>query len=330
MSRITASQFLPHLGIRPLPEALQVTRRLHGPPVWRQQQQKNRLAARADARRLSQAKQLLQFHRRGDAAVVAIVEGSRASARNVKAFRRLAVEAGPKVPGQVWREIDGVHRAHAGCRLADEPRQVDVGADETQPSQQPRRRLVVWPREVGFRQQRGGCNRVRRHGRLGKAQRVVPRHAGATNAPVVGQRVLDRGLRRFEPLAVNRAGGKHPGVTARRRAGHVERDQPFSIADPAVPGQFGAGARRQQQSRGPGLAPPRDAVGIAGQQRSTQFAFVKVLASFGDWPLQGEPAKLVGRLSQRRSLFGPRVECRKDVAGRRGAHDCTPAQAISQ
>ncbi len=102
------------------------------------------------------------------------------------------------------------------------------------------------------------------------------------------------------------------------------------MANSAVPGQFGAGARGQQQTRRPGFASPGDAVGIAGQERPTQLAFIKAVASFGVWPFKGEPAKLVGRQSEGRRLLHPPVECRQDVAGCRGSHDGTPAQAVRQ
>ena len=48
MLRISAAQFLPHFRISPVPEALEVSCRLHGPAVGREQREQHRFLARAE------------------------------------------------------------------------------------------------------------------------------------------------------------------------------------------------------------------------------------------------------------------------------------------
>ena len=131
--------------------------------------------------------------------------------------------------------------------------------------------------------------------------------------------MLDAGSGWFQPLAFDSAGGKHPGIAPSDCTSNVERDQPFGIADATVAGDFGAGARRQQQARRAGLASPGDAVGVAGQEGAAQRGFADLLASILVWPLAGETDELFGCLPQGYRLLRPRVEGRQDVAGRRGA-----------
>ena len=63
MARIAALELLLHLGVGALPEALQILRDLDRPARRRQQVQRHRHAAAADARRVGEAEQFLQLHR---------------------------------------------------------------------------------------------------------------------------------------------------------------------------------------------------------------------------------------------------------------------------
>ena len=74
MLRVAAAQLLPHLRIRAIPEAAQIARELDRPAVRREQREDDGFALTADARRLGQAEQLLQLHRRRHAAVVVVLE----------------------------------------------------------------------------------------------------------------------------------------------------------------------------------------------------------------------------------------------------------------
>src|SRR5262245_8113882 len=70
MFRVSSAQLLPDLGIGSVPEAAKIACQLDGPAVGSQECEDDRLAARTDTRRLGQSKKLLQFHRRGHAAIL--------------------------------------------------------------------------------------------------------------------------------------------------------------------------------------------------------------------------------------------------------------------
>ena len=86
--RVASPQLLPHLGVRPLPEAPQVARGLHRPSVGSEQLQRQRLLSRADTWSLGQAEELLQLHRRHHRSILLILQPGRAAAGKVDALRR--------------------------------------------------------------------------------------------------------------------------------------------------------------------------------------------------------------------------------------------------
>ena len=55
-----------------------------------------------------------------------------------------------------------------------------------------------------------------------------------------------------------------------RNVRHIERDEEFAIAHPALRPKRGAGARREQKAGRARLAALRDAIGIAGKDGSTK------------------------------------------------------------
>src|SRR4051812_33508873 len=93
MLRVAATEFLAHLLVRAVPEAAQILRDLDGTSARRQQSERDRRWVRANARRLDEDVQLLQFGGCDDGAVVAIVEFRAASARERNRQGRELVQA---------------------------------------------------------------------------------------------------------------------------------------------------------------------------------------------------------------------------------------------
>ena len=216
-------------------------------------------------------------------------------------------------------------------RLRDERRHVDLGADETQTTAA----VAWWPRREAVTDSASASSEAAADG-SGVAGASARRSASyqvtrvARTWPCSVSVCSTEVCVGAQPLTLDRTGGIHAGVAPRRGAGHVERDEPLRFAHAAVAGQFGAGARGEQQARRARLASPGDAVGIPGQQRAAQLGVVDVLASIRVGPLPRDLLQLVGRLPERRRLLRPRVEGRQHVAGRGGAHHRAPAQAVGQ
>ena len=157
VARVAAAQLLAHLGVRALPEAAQVARRLDGPAVRREQLEDDRHLPRADPRRLGEAEQLLQLRRRDDRAVLAVVErppcgrwaaASRSGARRSRRAR---------VPGSSQR---------SGSSSAGR---------------------LVRPRQARERPPRAGRLRGRRRGAAAAAARPPPRARAARGPPPGGR-----------------------------------------------------------------------------------------------------------------------------------------------
>ncbi len=146
--RIAAPQFLAHLGIRPLPEASQISRRLHRPAVRREQVKRDGYARSPDSRRFRQAEQLLELHRCRHRSVVGVVERHAAAARHDDRRGRAIGERPLQIEMEdALRDRSRSTRPRRRCSLTDERAQVDVDAGKSQTSKELRRRGVVLARE---------------------------------------------------------------------------------------------------------------------------------------------------------------------------------------
>src|SRR5436305_15058668 len=92
MSRVAGAQLLAHFRIRVVPEAAQVAGDLDGTAVRREERQHHRLVPPADPRRLGEAEELLQLHRRGHRPIVVVFEARGAAAWDEEHIGRLAIE----------------------------------------------------------------------------------------------------------------------------------------------------------------------------------------------------------------------------------------------
>src|SRR3978361_565944 len=71
---VAATQFLPYVRIRPIPETPQVSLDLDGATVGRQQREDDRFGLAPDPRRLCEPKELLELDRCRHAAVAVVLE----------------------------------------------------------------------------------------------------------------------------------------------------------------------------------------------------------------------------------------------------------------
>src|SRR5438067_3695978 len=105
MLRVATLQFLSDLRIGPVPEAAQIAGDLDRPSVRREQREHDRFAPPADARRVGEAEQLLQLHRRGNGSIVVVVESRVAAARHGDGLRSVAFDLAHHVRRYRSREL---------------------------------------------------------------------------------------------------------------------------------------------------------------------------------------------------------------------------------
>ena len=320
MPRVAASQLLPHLRIRPLPEAPQVARRLHGASVRREQQQKHRLPARADARRLGQPEQLLQFDRRRDGAVVAIVERGacvRSARPGVRALRAPAASERPMAGARPGRCRRRDRTPAAACATS-------AGMSTSAPTKRRRRSSCVVASSCGRDRYASASSAAAADGsgvagRFGQAQRVVP----------VDARRADAALHRSARARPRRAVGASHSRSTRWRQTH--RASPPAGRAGCTSSATSTRASRTPLSRAssapapeassrraePGSRRLADAVGIAREQRAAKLGLVDVLARSVSGHWRASLQQLIARLPERRRLLRPRVERRQQIARRR-------------
>ena len=168
MLRVAAAQFLPHLRVGAIPEAAQIARDLHRPAVRREQREQHRLAARADARRLREAEQLLQLHRRRHRPVSSYSSG---------AWRPLGTRSVSGASRSRARSTSAGRRARE-CDSSSAPHAVGGGPHDA------RSRSTSWPANAGGA---AGGRRRRADPRAATRRRAVPQRSRDRRRRMLGE-----------------------------------------------------------------------------------------------------------------------------------------------
>lgn len=210
--RVSPAKFLPHFGIRPVPEAPEVAGQLHGPAVGCQERQQDRFVRRSDSRCFCKAAQLLQFRCRGDGAVLSVLEPNVPTTRNSEEDRRVPLEGGRDVSGQSGTEVDVGHAPRTVRLRSGKVLDVDHTPGEADAPQKLQRRLRRGPLEPPRRERLARLRGIGRDGSLSEPQGAVGHEFACASTPFVIEIVLDGCGRRCEPLTLDGAGHSNPAV----------------------------------------------------------------------------------------------------------------------